>query len=840
MKVTLFDFQKDALESLRQRLQAVRHYASPQSPQVFPFSAPTGSGKTVMMTALFEAILDEPDDQLGWPDSWQPQPDAVILWVSDMPELNEQTRLKIEATSDRVHRVKQLEPIDADFDAERLDGGRIYFINTQKLGNDKLLTKTGDGRTWSIWTTLSNTARAIPDRFYVVIDEAHRGMTGGRGQREAQTLMQRFVLGHAETGLVRMPMVIGISATPTRFVKLLAESKAGHSQHPVHVSAEEVRKSGLLKDRILIHHPESPTQAEMGLLEAAARRWAEMTRAWQAYASAEGTPRVWPVLVVQVENASGKDVTRTSLSDALTAIEAAIGRRLNEGEGVHTFNDAGDLDIGGRRLRRVEASRIDADKNIGVVFFKTSLSTGWDCPRAEVMMSFRRAEDHTYIAQLLGRMVRTPLARRVERDAALNDVHLYLPHFDTAAVQSVLHALENVEDVPPAETGSARELVVLGRRPGTEALFEALAETVTYRVGAVRSQSALRRLLGMARELTIGELDDDAWDEAKRHIVGWLAEGVAALKSEGRFDALARPVTHVRLKTLAAQPGSMVAESDGTHNVEASDLDIERHFQDAGRVLTNGLHKAYWEAHAERESADVKVELVVLCRDAASMARIEVEAERAFNALYDQHKRAIARLPETRRRLYDRLRLATAQPADVPWTLPDSIDWRRTEGEVLQNLHLYVDSSGAFSCKLVGWEPDLLAEEQARGDVLGWLRNLPHKPWSLEIPCEAGAEVRPMFPDFVMVRRLDEALVVDILEPHDPSRDDNVSKARALARFAERHGGHFGRIQLVRKRRVAGGGEQFVRLEMNSQAAIEQVLLISTAAQLDKLFDGVR
>jgi hypothetical protein len=30
-----------------------------------------------------------------------------------------------------------------------------------------------------------------------------------------------------------------------------------------------------------------------------------------------------------------------------------------------------------------------------------------------------------------------------------------------------------------------------------------------------------------------------------------------------------------------------------------------------------------------------------------------------------------------------------------------------------------------------------------------------------------------------------------------------------------------------------------VRLEMNSQAAIEQVLLVSTAAQLDKLFDGV-
>ena len=46
--------------------------------------------------------------------------------------------------------------------------------------------------------------------------------------------------------------------------------------------------------------------------------------------------------------------------------------------------------------------------------------------------------------------------------------------------------------------------------------------------------------------------------------------------------------------------------------------------------------------------------------------------------------------------------------------------------------------------------------------------------------------------------------------------------------------------QLIRDRRTAGGAEQFVRLEINTQAAIGQVLLIGTAAQLDKLFDGVR
>jgi type III restriction enzyme len=132
MKVTLFDFQRDALHPLRDKIVAARKFASTENPQAIAFSAPTGSGKTIMMTALFEAILDQPDDELAWPLDWAPQPDAVILWVSDMPELNEQTKLKIESKSDKVYRVSQLVTIDAHFDAPQLEGGRIYFINTQK------------------------------------------------------------------------------------------------------------------------------------------------------------------------------------------------------------------------------------------------------------------------------------------------------------------------------------------------------------------------------------------------------------------------------------------------------------------------------------------------------------------------------------------------------------------------------------------------------------------------------------------------------------------------------------------------------------------------------------
>jgi type III restriction enzyme len=131
------------------------------------------------------------------------------------------------------------------------------------------------------------------------------------------------------------------------------------------------------------------------------------------------------------------------------------------------MHDTGDLDVGGRRVRKVEASRIDADKNIGVVFFKTSLSTGWDCPRAEVMMSFRRAEDHTYIAQLLGRMVRTPLGT-AHREGCGAERRASVPCRTSIRRpwKGVVASLHNQEEVPPAETGSSRDLVVLKRREG--------------------------------------------------------------------------------------------------------------------------------------------------------------------------------------------------------------------------------------------------------------------------------------------------------------------------------------------------------------------------------------
>ncbi|MDA1373092.1 MAG: DEAD/DEAH box helicase family protein [Proteobacteria bacterium] len=829
MKVSLFDFQEDALAELRIKVTAARLLASVDNPQAISFSAPTGAGKTIVMTALFENIF------FGEP-GFGAQPDAVILWISDMPELNEQTRLKIEGKSDRI-RVRQLVNIDASFDAESLEGGHIYFMNTQKIGSEKLLTRRGDGRQYTIWETLTNTAKATPDRFYVVIDEAHRGMRAGRNANIAETIMQRFVFGSEEHGLSRMPLVIGVSATLARFNQLLGT--APHTTHKVDIPAADVRESGLLKDRILIHYPDTPSQAEMTLLAEAVNRWQAIAKHWETYCQMEGDSVVCPILVLQVEDGADMVLTKTNLSMCLATLESVIGRRLRESEVAHTFNESGDLPIDGRWVRRIEASRIEEERNIGVVLFKMNLSTGWDCPRAEVMMSFRRAQDHTYIAQLLGRMVRTPLARRVEADAALNDVHLFLPHFDKATVESVIQDLKSVEDVPPSETGTSRELVTLYRRKGMEDVFDAIGGLITYRVNAVRKQSALRRMISLGRRLTYDRIDENAQENVKAQAVEKMAAEIQRLRASGVLEDRAKQITGIDLKTIAVEHGTGISEDEGEYTIEAASADIDRHFQQAGRLLGNGLHMDYWRAQADREAGEVKVEVVVLTQDHDGMKSLETFAEGEFDRLYAMYKRDIAGLKgEQSRKYYERLRLATSDPQDIPWPLPASIDFRRAATAPEYDKHLYLEDDGKFRADLGTWEKEVLQEELANSAVIGWLRNVPRKTWSLEIPYRDDAgSVKPMFPDLVVVRKKSKSFLFDILEPHDPSLNDNKVKAIGLAEFAEKHWNLFDRIQLIRKKRGADGVEKYFRLDMGNDAVRRKVKAITSNNQLDQIFD---
>ena len=451
MKAELFPFQKKAVADLRMKVaEALGSYHRTHTPQVVSLQAPTGAGKTIIMAALVEDIF------FGT-DQYTEQPEAIFVWLSDSPALNEQSKQKFDLKADKIRFSQCVTVDDASFDMEVLEDGHVYFLNTQKLGKAGNLGRRSDTRQHTIWETLENTAREKADRLYFIIDEAHRGMQGTEAGK-ATSIMQRFLKGSAQYRLPSMPVVIGISATAARFNKLVGDTNS--TLHKCIVTANEVRSSGLLKDRIVITYPDDlEKNNEMAVLQAATDEWKLKCAHWYQYSYEQHYAQVNPVFVIQVLAGSGNSVSATNLDDVIAKIEERIGTQFKENEVVHTFGSTSTLSINGLQVHHVEPSEITEDKRIRVVLFKENLSTGWDCPRAETMMSFRHAEDATYIAQLLGRMVRTPLQCHILVDDFLNDVRLFLPYFNRDTVKNVINELQNTEggEIPTVIDGESME-----------------------------------------------------------------------------------------------------------------------------------------------------------------------------------------------------------------------------------------------------------------------------------------------------------------------------------------------------------------------------------------------
>ena len=945
MKVELFPFQKRALSDIRMKTaEALGSYHRTHAPQVVSFTAPTGSGKTIIMSALIESIL-------YGDDSYAEQPNAIIVWLSDSPQLNEQSKLKIDSKADKIRLSQCVTVTEDSFDKETFEDGHIYFLNTQKLSVTSRLTKNGDNRSYTIWETLANTVRDKSDRLYFIIDEAHRGMQG-REASKATTIMQKFIKGSDEDHIPPMPVVIGMSATTQRFNALVEGTSS--TIHKSIVTADEVRASGLLKDRIVITYPEaSAVNNDMAILQAAADDWKEKWEHWTQYCFEQHYAYVNPILIIQVLNGTGGKLTDTNLDDCIAKIEERTGFKLESGQVVHTFGGTtASLTVNGIEVRYEEPSRIADDRNIRVVFFKENLSTGWDCPRAETMMSFKHANDATYIAQLLGRMVRTPMQMHIQVDDVLNDVHLYLPYFNEETVKDVVEALQSTEggDIPTdvfGESLSEKRFETLTVKPKkktqtsipgqmtlevfanqntetqplapitdtqgesapvqqqtqipdavevtpaqpaatlprmstespqavqpdvtpiadaqpsatvtsetaapdsrAEDLFdrEAVmkfindAGLLSYNVRALRINDYLKSLYRMAHLLSTSKLRREAIREVQNEIVQMIHDYVEGLKAKDKYDDLVQQVKQFKLSTQIFDVFGETVDNYSVHDMfTTTDTDIERQFQIADVKLgREGIGMVYGNKYGDlSDPTAFKVDVILFVADEDCMNRLHDYAEKRFHGLNDDYRRYIATIDSEKiRRDYDSIVSDGDVVSKHNFRLPETIQVPHEAGGKEYRDHLFVnETTGTAKLKLNGWEADLIAEEEKRPDFVCWIRNPSRASWALCIPYEIDGEIKPTYPDFIVVRQ-DERLdyVIDILEPHSADFKDNLGKAKGFAEYAKQNPG-VGRIQLIRMSKDAAGRNQFKRLDMYRTAIRDKVSHAINTDELDHIFD---
>lgn len=945
MKVELFPFQKRALSDIRMKTaEALGSYHRTHAPQVVSFTAPTGSGKTIIMSALIESIL-------YGDDSYAEQPNAIIVWLSDSPQLNEQSKLKIDSKADKIRLSQCVTVTEDSFDKETFEDGHIYFLNTQKLSVTSRLTKNGDNRSYTIWETLANTVRDKSDRLYFIIDEAHRGMQG-REASKATTIMQKFIKGSDEDHIPPMPVVIGMSATTQRFNALVEGTSS--TIHKSIVTADEVRASGLLKDRIVITYPEaSAVNNDMAILQAAADDWKEKWEHWTQYCFEQHYAYVNPILIIQVLNGTGGKLTDTNLDDCIAKIEERTGFKLESGQVVHTFGGTtASLTVNGLEVRYEEPSRIADDRNIRVVFFKENLSTGWDCPRAETMMSFKHANDATYIAQLLGRMVRTPMQMHIQVDDVLNDVHLYLPYFNEETVKDVVEALQSTEggDIPTdvfGESLSEKRFETLTVKPKkktqtsipgqmtlevfanqntetqplapitdtqgesapvqqqtqipdavevtpaqpaatlprmstespqavqpdvtpiadaqpsatvtsetaapdsrAEDLFdrEAVmkfindAGLLSYNVRALRINDYLKSLYRMAHLLSTSKLRREAIREVQNEIVQMIHDYVEGLKAKDKYDDLVQQVKQFKLSTQIFDVFGETVDNYSVHDMfTTTDTDIERQFQIADVKLgREGIGMVYGNKYGDlSDPTAFKVDVILFVADEDCMDRLHAYAEKRFHGLNDDYRRYIATIDSEKiRRDYDSIVSDGDVVSKHNFRLPETIQVPHEAGGKEYRDHLFVnETTGTAKLKLNGWEADLIAEEEKRPDFVCWIRNPSRASWALCIPYEIDGEIKPTYPDFIVVRQ-DERLgyVIDILEPHSADFKDNLGKAKGFAEYARQNPG-VGRIQLIRMSKDSAGRNQFKRLDMYRTAIRDKVSHAINTDELDHIFD---
>ena len=828
MKFTLKDYQDDAVrETLSNLRKARKRWREDRDKHAFSLTAATGAGKTVMAAAAFEALFQGDENFDFEADSG-----AIVIWFSDDPALNEQTRFRLQEASDRL-RFTDLEVVQNTFNREKFEAGRIYFLNTQKLSKNSLLVRgfdrdqdLGDSErfpemrpdmhSYTMWDTIQNTIEDPDLTLYLVLDEAHRGMGSAtkNGEDDKATIVKRLINGSGSVPAI--PIVWGISATVEKFNAAMAGAQGRSILPNVIVDPAKVQESGLLKDTIILDIPNEAGPFDTVLVRRATDKLKESHAAWAEYGKQQNQlDVVKPLMVLQVPNTP----EHTEIGRALDTI-LEQWPELTKDAIAHVFGEHTTQTFGRYSVPYLSPERVHESTWVRILIAKDAISTGWDCPRAEVMVSFRPAKDRTHITQLLGRMVRTPLARRIPGNDRLNSVDCLLPFFDVRSVNAVADVLMNGStDVGESALPGRRVLInpkEMKPNPSVPQIVWDTFLSLPSQSLPQRGAKPVKRLTALAHELSTDGLLPEAGKKAHGEMHKVL--DAAQARYAGEIASARKSVLTVEGKTLIADMNSKGKSFDDFWE-DADYAVIQDGYRRASRIVTADLSRTYAEHLADKKTDAESREdaLMEAHADIAALglvpdvkAFLETEADKLARTWLDDYRIPIKSLSDERQEAYRLIKEMSTEPQDIDLAKPSSwmeaTSTREADGSEIPlptyEHHLLSDEHGAFPADMNEWEIEVLRAELQRKGLQAWYRNPSRASQdSLGIAYPApDNQVRIVRPDFIFFgTQSDGTVVADIVDPHGTHFGDALPKLQGLAKYAQTHAGSYRRIEAVAK-----------------------------------------
>ncbi len=340
--------------------------------------SPTGSGKTIILTYFMHQYI-------------QSFPKTVFVWLTPgKGNLEEQSKAKM----DKYIHASQTKLL-SDVMTAGFEENDSCFINWEKLtkkGNNAL--KDGERTNF-----LEHIQHALNDgiRFVIIVDESHQNNT-----IKADEIIQYF---HTDK-------IIRCSATP----KGIAKAEI------IEIPEEEVIAAGLIKKMLVINldFPQSiETEDQTAfLLEKALQKQRELRAAFL-----KGGNDINPLIVIQIPNKS------ETLQDGVERYLETQGLTYENGQLAVWLSD-----------RHENLEGIDEpNAPSSAVIIKQAVATGWDCPRAHILVKLRDNMDETFEIQTIGRIRRMPEAKHYDNDL-LDSCYLYT--FDEKFTTGVKLALD--------------------------------------------------------------------------------------------------------------------------------------------------------------------------------------------------------------------------------------------------------------------------------------------------------------------------------------------------------------------------------------------------------------